>query len=181
MTTGPLYNHRPLSPRPTRAPSRDQRADAFAHLFEAVREGVFIGLLTTATDDAAGATLAANPYLKAIFGYTSDAADTDVAPFAPARFADPLARTAFLQRLASEGAVNDYLLRMRRLDDSPVWVEVTARAESAVKGAIRVEALVRDVSERKRMDDRSRDITSNCCRPKKWRHLARPFQALRTS
>jgi len=135
-------------------------------------------LLTTANDDAAGATLAANPYLKAIFGYTSDAADADVAPFAPARFADPLARTAFLQRLASEGAVNDYLLRMRRLDDSPVWVEVTARAESAVKGAIRVEALVRDVSERKRMDDRSRDLYQQLLQAEKMAALGQTISGV---
>ena len=67
-------------------------------------------------DDGGGSTLAANPHLKAIFGYTADAADADIAPFAPDRFADPAARTSFLERLTAEGAVTDYLLRMRRVD-----------------------------------------------------------------
>jgi PAS domain S-box-containing protein len=167
-----------LTPRPTRAPARDQRADAFAHLFEAVREGVFIGLLIPADDGAGGSTLAANPYLKAIFGYSSDAADADVAPFAAERFADALARTSFLQRLTSEGAVNDYLLRMRRLDDSPVWVEVTARAEPTVTGAIRVEALIRDVSERKRMDDQSRDLYQQLLQAEKMAALGQTISGV---
>jgi two-component system NtrC family sensor kinase len=135
-------------------------------------------LLTAATDDGGGSTLAANPYLKAIFGYTSDAADAEIAPFAPDRFADPLARASFLHRLTSEGAVNDYLLRMRRLDDSPVWVEVTARAESAVKGTIRVEALVRDVSERKRMDDQSRDLYQHLLQAEKMAALGQTISGV---
>ena len=135
-------------------------------------------MLTTADDDEGGPTLAANPYLKAIFGYTSDAADTEVAPFAPERFADPLARASFLHRLTSEGAVNDYLLRMRRLDDSPVWIEVTARAESTVNGAIRVEALVRDVSERKRMDDQSRDLYQQLLQAEKMAALGQTISGV---
>jgi two-component system NtrC family sensor kinase len=167
-----------LSPRPTRAPARGQRANAFAHLFEAVREGVFIGLLTTADDGTADATLAANAYLKAIFGYTADAPDAGVAPFAPDRFGDPLARASFLSRLTSEGAVNGYLLRMRRVDGSPVWVEVTARAEPAPKGAVRVEALIRDVSERKRMDDQSRDLYQQLLQAEKMAALGQTISGV---
>ena len=167
-----------MSPRPTQARGRDQRADAFAHLFEAVREGVFIGLLTAANDEAPGSTLAANPYLKAIFGYPADAADADIAPFAQARFADPLAYDAFRQRLSSEGAVTDYLLRMRREDGSLVWVEVTARAEAAAKGAIRVEALIRDVSARKRMDDQSRDLYQQLLQAEKMAALGQTISGV---
>jgi PAS domain S-box-containing protein len=167
-----------LTRRPTQAPPRNQQADAFAHLFEAVREGVFIGLLTAAGDDAPGTTLAANPHLKAIFGYSSDAADADIAPFAPGRFTDPQARASFLHRLTDEGAVNDYLLRMRRVDDSPVWVEVTARAEAATRGAIRVEALIRDVSERKRMDDQSRDLYQQLLQAEKMAALGQTISGV---
>ena len=41
-------------------------------------------MLAAADDDDADSTLAANPYLKAIFGYSSDAGDADLAPFAAA-------------------------------------------------------------------------------------------------
>mgnify|MGYP006180037167 CR=1 FL=1 len=54
--------------------------------------------------------------------------------------------------------MTDYLLRMRREDGSAVWVEVTARAEPAGRAGLHVEALVRDVSARKRLDDQSRDL-----------------------
>src|SRR5207248_8987691 len=52
-----------------------------------------------------------------------------------------------------------YLLRLRRADDTAVWVEVNAHADRpAEDGSIRVEALMRDVSERKKLDDETRDI-----------------------
>ena len=51
----------------------------------------------------------------------------------------------------------NYLVRLRRVDQAPVWVEVTAHAEASPDG-IRIEAFVRDVSERKKLDDETRDI-----------------------
>jgi signal transduction histidine kinase/BarA-like signal transduction histidine kinase len=135
----------------------DRRAEAFARLFEAVHEGVFIGTLSTVDDGCV--TSAVNPHLKTMFDLPAGTPEAGVAPFAAAQFADPAARVAFISRLASEGAVTDYLLRLRRADGSPLWVEVTARAEGARgPAAIHVEALIRDVSERKKLDDRSRDL-----------------------
>jgi signal transduction histidine kinase/CheY-like chemotaxis protein len=59
-------------------------------------------------------------------------------------------------------------LRLRRQDGSLVWLEVTANAAPAVPGEsssmesspqrLRVEALVRNVSDRKRLEDQSRDL-----------------------
>jgi PAS domain S-box-containing protein len=132
----------------------ERRAAAFARLFEAVHEGVYIGTIGPETS----ATLAANPHLKLIFGYSSDAAERDIHPFDRERFVDPQARSGLLDRLAHDGSVSDYLLRLRRVDGTPVWVEVTAHAESSSDGTVRVEALVRDVSERKKLDDETRDI-----------------------
>jgi signal transduction histidine kinase/ActR/RegA family two-component response regulator len=132
----------------------ERRAAAFARLFEAVHEGVYIGTIGPETSS----TLAANPHLKLIFGYSGDAPERDIHPFDRDRFVDPHARAALLERLASDGAVSDYLLRLRRVDGTPVWVEVTAHAETPANGPVRVEALVRDVSERKKLDDETRDI-----------------------
>jgi two-component system NtrC family sensor kinase len=132
-----------------------KRAAAFARLFEGAHEGVYIGVLGPDTSE----TIAANPHLRLIFGYGGDAAESDVRPFDPDRFLDPLARTALLERLAVDGSVSDYLLRLRRGEHSSFWVELTARADPADQpGALRVEALVRDVSERKKLDDENRDI-----------------------
>jgi signal transduction histidine kinase/CheY-like chemotaxis protein len=132
-----------------------RRGAAFARLFEAVHEGVYIGTISpTAT-----ATLAANPHLKLIFGYADNVPDTVVRPFDPDRFVDPQARAALVARLTTDGAVSDYLLRLRRADGNPVWVELTAHADRHTDdGTLRVEALIRDVSERKKLDDETRDL-----------------------
>ena len=124
-------------------------------MFEAVHEGVYIGLLGPGNTT----TLAANPHLKLMFGYAVESCDAQVQPFDPPRFVDPQARAAFIDRLSAEGAVTDYLLRLRRIDNSPVWVEVTAHADPpAADGSVRIDALVRDVSERKKLEDQTRDL-----------------------
>ena len=164
-------------PRPPQA--RSDRADAFARLFEAVHEGVFIGALAAVDDDAGGTTVAANPHLKQIFGYAADAPESDVSPFAAERFSDPAARSAFLERLKTEGAVTDYLLRMRRVDGTAVWVEVTARADAGGRGgSVRVEALVRNVSERKKLDDQSRDLYQQLLQAEKMAALGQTISGV---
>jgi signal transduction histidine kinase len=133
----------------------ERRAAAFARLFEAVHEGVYIGTIAPDTTT----TIAANPHLKLIFGYAGESPERDVRPFDADRFVDPQARVALLERLAVDGAVADYLMRLRRADGNPVWVELTARADAPAEDqSLRVEALVRDVSERKKLDDETRDI-----------------------
>jgi signal transduction histidine kinase len=128
-------------------------ADAFARLFESVHEGVYIGTVST----TASSTLSANPYLKLIFGYAAETPTGEIGPFAAERFVDPLARDAFIERLQRDRSVTDYLLRLRRADRTPIWVEVTARADLLPDG-LRVEALMRDVSERRRLEDQARDL-----------------------
>jgi two-component system cell cycle sensor histidine kinase/response regulator CckA len=133
----------------------EPRADAFARLFEAVHEGVYIGQLGA----AGSTTFAANPHLKTMFGYAPEAQDAQIRPFDKPQFVDPQARAAFIDRLSVEGAVTDYLLRLRRMDTSAVWVEVTAHADPpAPDGSVRIDALVRDVSERKKLEDQTRDL-----------------------
>ena len=132
--------------------------DAFARLFEAVHEGVYIGLIGALP--GATVTLAANPHLRLMFGWADDVPAGDVRPFDHARFVDEQARSGFLQQLARDGYARDYLLRLRRADGSAMWVEATARAE-AVAGSdsvLRIEAVMRDVTERKKLDDQARDL-----------------------
>ena len=74
----------------------DRRAVAFARLFEAVHEGVYIGTIGLESTS----TIAANPHLKLIFGHASEEAESNVCPFDPERFVDPQARVALLERLA---------------------------------------------------------------------------------
>ena len=165
-------------PTQPRVPAPSRRTAALARLFESVREGAFVGSLKPATEGPGGSTLAANPSLKAIFGYASDTPEADVVPFAPERFADPMARAPFLDRLATDGAVKDYLLRLRRLDGSPLWVEVTARAEPAARGAVQIEALVRDISARRRLDDQSRDLYQQLIQAEKMAALGQTISGV---
>ena len=136
-------------------PAQPSRAESFARLFEAVHEGVYIGLLG-ARDNV---TIAANPFFRIMLGYPPGTPEASLRPFDPDRFTDEGARTAFIDRLARDGAVTDYLLRLRRVDNSVMWVELTASASVLEStGQVRVEALVRDVSDRKQLEDQSRDL-----------------------
>jgi PAS domain S-box-containing protein len=139
----------------TRSASTRLATDAFARLFEALHEGVYIGLVT---EDGATNTLAANPHLRLMFGWADERPATDVRPFDADRFVDEQARLSFLQQLSRDGLAQDYLLRLRRADGSAMWVEVTARAEAQPKKALRVEAVIRDVTERKKLQDQTREL-----------------------
>jgi two-component system NtrC family sensor kinase len=155
----------------------DQRAAAFARLFEAVHEGVFIGTLAIEAGRT-GTTVAANPHLKSMFGFPVDTPEPSMSPLALERFADPAARLAFFARLVAEGTVTDYLLRMRRLDGSPLWVEITAHATRASNDAIHVEALLRDVSERRRVDDQNRDLYQQLLQAEKMAALGQTISGV---
>jgi two-component system NtrC family sensor kinase len=122
---------------------------------------VYIGSLSPSSTR----TLSANPYLKLMFGFAVETPQEDVRPFETERFIDPQAREGFLERLGRDGSVTDYLLRLRRADRTPMWVEVTAHAERTMRSPhdgvpdeLRIEALMRDVSERKRLEDQARDL-----------------------
>jgi signal transduction histidine kinase/ActR/RegA family two-component response regulator len=118
-----------------------------------VHEGVYIGTIGPGVTS----TIAANPHVKLILGYSSETPDADVRPFDPERFYDPPARSALVERLDNDGSIVNYLMRLRRADQTAVWIEVTARAEPSRNG-LRIEALLRDVTERKKLDDETRDI-----------------------
>ena len=140
---------------PPADPAKPLRAESFARLFEAVHEGVYIGTIGPRDN----ITIAANPYLRIMLGYPPGTPEDALRPFEPDRFTDEGARAAFIDRLARDGAVTDYLLRLRRADEAVIWLEVTANAtvlEST--GLVRIEALMRDVSDRKQLEDQSRDL-----------------------
>ncbi len=147
-----------MSPRAARrAPSHTRSVrDALIRLFEAVREGIFVGTLDP---NGPGQTVAANPHLKLIFGYAPDTEESVIQPFDERRFVDPQARQVFVEQLARDGSVTDYLLRLRRADETPIWVEVTAHITGGNNGEPRrIDALLRDVSERRKLEDQGRDV-----------------------
>jgi signal transduction histidine kinase len=109
-----------------------------------IDQGVMLGSIGSESS-----TACANGCLKQMLGYAPDTPDVLVNPFHAERFTDQQARDSFLQRLAVDGKVIDQLLRLRRNDGTLLWVEVTATPRGA---------LIRDVSDRKRHEDQSRDL-----------------------
>ena len=129
---------------------------ALLGLFETVHEGIYLGTLPPRGQ---GATLGANPHLKLMFGFPPEADDREIRPFDDERFVHPEARRGFVERLTRDGAVTDYLLRLRRADDEPIWVEVNAHlARPGHTGQARIAALLRDVSERRKQEDHGRGV-----------------------
>jgi signal transduction histidine kinase len=128
---------------------------ALRQLFNAAPLGIFAGTL----DSTGGRTHAANAFLRVMFGYGPDTPSAEVRPFDIDRFADAAARQALLDRLSRDGAVRDLLLRLRRVDGSLLWVEVTGHGEPHPgTHEVQLTATVRDVTERKRLDDQTRDL-----------------------
>lgn len=144
------------------------RAPAFERFFDGAHEGLYIGRL-----DLHGSTTdAANAHLKLVLGYPPETPTPLVHPFEPERFVDADARAALLDRLQKAGAVTDHVLRLRRLDLSVAWVEITATAEpDADTGGLRVEAIIRDVGERRRLDDQSRGLQTELLQAEKMAAL----------
>lgn len=147
-----------MPPRAERRAPTDNSllADALSRLFRFAREGIYVG---TVDPDGPGQTFAANPHLKLMFGYTSETKETDIQPFDETRFVDPQSRRVFIEQLTHNGSVTDYLLRLRRADNTAIWVEVTANLDSTTnRQPRRIDALLRDVSERRKLEEQGRDV-----------------------
>ena len=152
----PPRAERQTLPAAITVPADPHWRDALAALFETVHTGIYVGLLPR---NGAGVTIAANPYLKLMLGFEPDADPATVRPFEEDRFVDIAARRAFVGQLLRDGAVTDYLVRLRRTDSAPIWMEVTAHASAPGEGEpARLNAVLRDVSERRALEDQGRDI-----------------------
>src|SRR5690606_5827316 len=93
------------------------------------------------------------------------------------RFVDPESRSTLLTTLARDGAVRDALLRLRREDGAAMWIEMTARAVPR-SGEIRIEALMRDVTDRQRLQDQSRDLYQQLAQSEKLAALGQSMSGV---
>jgi two-component system NtrC family sensor kinase len=164
-----------VSPRAKQPPDASALGDTYARLFDALHEGVYVARLS---DDRAD-TLAANPHLRLMFGWPADTPVADVRPLDPGRFIDPAARTQFLEQLRQDGQVQAYLLRLRRMDDAPMWVDVTARLDAGAEpGTHRLEAVLRDITERQKLQDQSRDVYQQLLQAEKMASLGQTMSGV---
>ena len=133
----------------------EPRGAAFARLFEAVHEGVYIGTVGPATTS----TIAANRPSQTDFRLRQRSAGSRRASVrSRPRFVDPQARAALIDRLATMARSPITCCVCGARTAPPSGSSSPARAEPPDGRALRVEALMRDVSERKKLDDETRDI-----------------------
>ena len=148
---------------------------AFAGFFDGLPEGAFVGVV----HDTGTETHAANPHLRLIFGWPATTPAGEVRPFDPDRFLDDQARDEFIERLRQDGHVEAYLLRLRRANGSAFWVEVTARAEPGADDSdLHVEAVIRDVTERKKLQDQARDMYQQLVQAEKLASLGQTMSGV---
>jgi signal transduction histidine kinase len=160
---------------PGHAPSDASReVDARAQLFDTLQQGLFVGDLTAGGD----CTVAVNAHLKLMLGYGPEVPDADVRPLEVERFVDPQGRNALEALLSRDLSVRDHLLRLRRADASPIWIEMTAQAEPLASGGLRLYALLRDVSERRRLDDQARELYSQLMQAEKLASLGQTISGV---
>jgi PAS domain S-box-containing protein len=101
--------------------------------------------------------LAVNPALPAMLGYST--ADPAIFRFfEAAHFPDRTARDGLLRALLRDHEVTDYPLQVRTRRGVARWTEVTGCAVSTGNGQFRVDAIVRDVTERYERDERTRSL-----------------------
>ena len=79
-------------------------------------------------------------------------------PLAAATFVDAAARAALIDRLRTAGSVDSYYVRLRRPDRSEIAVEITARGDVRDGRFIAVDAVLRDASNRTRLEERQREL-----------------------
>lgn len=121
--------------------------------------GIFTGTVSLPSLASADTADAANPFLRRLFGFDDGLPVAELRPLGLERFADPGARARLLNRFAGQGHVSDHLVRMLRLDGSSLWVEISASARpTGEAGRWMVEAVLRDVTERQRLDEQARNV-----------------------
>jgi two-component system, cell cycle sensor histidine kinase and response regulator CckA len=125
---------------------RDSEA-RFRRLFEESRDAIFL-----ATPD--GRLQDANPALLELFGISQrEVSATDTARF----FADPADRDRLTAEIVSHGPVRDFEASMRRSDGTAIEAVITAALRRDDNGTISgIQGIVRDVTERKRIEERTR-------------------------
>ncbi|MCH8972398.1 MAG: hypothetical protein IH918_10020 [Acidobacteria bacterium] len=70
-------------------------------------------------------------------------------------------------------------MRLRRADGSPIWVEVTAHVNHPSSAtAIRIDALLRDVSERRKLEDQGRDLSHQLLQAEKLAALGQTISGV---
>lgn len=134
--------------------------------FRSLVENLNVGVYRN-TVDLGGYFIQVNPAFARMFGYesTSEIMETKVIDF----FLDPSERITFLEDLKKEGSIIDRELHLKKKDNTPIWVSVSAKAHYNEHGTIEwVDGIIEDINHRKiseealmKSEDRYRSIVEN--------------------
>lgn len=110
----------------------------------------------------AGRLISANPALARIMGYSSVAELLRIVSDAALQlYVEPQDRATFLQLLERHDVLDNYVIRMRRLDGEIIWVETHACAIRDEQGnLVSIQGLMGDITERKRAQDQLDTLNS---------------------
>ena len=127
--------------------AREEAERQYREIFEGALEGIY-------RTSPQGKSLAANPALARILGYSSSeeyvAAVNDSANQV---WLDPNERSRFTQMLEEQGVVRGYECQHKRKDGTPVWVSLNSRKVSGPEGkTLWYEGFIEDITERKRVE-----------------------------
>ena len=121
--------------------------EKYRGIFENAQEGIF-----RSTED--GRFESANPAMARMLGYDSpEALKAGVRSIAREVHVDPGTRKRLLAELKARGAVKNFLIRTRRRDGRIIVMSMTARLIREEAGAVRIEGLAADVTERVRYEE----------------------------
>jgi len=134
--------------------------------FRSLVENLNVGVYRN-TVDFGGDFIQVNPAFARIFGYesTSEIMETKVIDFFP----DPSDRITFLEDLKKEGSIIDRELHLKKKDNTPIWVSVSAKAHYNEQDTIEwVDGIIEDINHRKiseealiKSEERYRSIVEN--------------------
>lgn len=134
--------------------------------FRSLVENLNVGVYRN-TVDLGGYFIQVNPAFARMFGYesTSEIMETKVIDF----FLDPSERITFLEDLKKEGSIIDRELHLKKKNNNPIWVSVSAQAHYNEDGSIEwVDGIIEDINHRKiaeealmKSENRYRSIVEN--------------------
>jgi signal transduction histidine kinase len=146
------------------------------HMWSMLAERVPAGLCVLRCDLADVLhTEAANAALVALVGARPGAA---AAAMSRDRFADPDECNRLVGVLRETGRAHDHPVRLRRDDGGTVWVEITARGDTATDGTLQIWAVVRDVGDRRRREEQSRDVYQQLVQAEKMAALGQTMSGV---
>lgn len=94
------------------------------------------------------------------------------------RFVDAADRNRLIAQLREHGQAHDCLARLRRDDGGTVWVEMSASATPVGGGVLQAALLVRDVSDRRRREEQSRDVYQQLVQAEKMAALGQTMSGV---